>query len=372
MNKKFTNQHEKLYDSLYNNLILNKIYTEINKNDYIIIKKRHLMSCIENNELWSLSTKKAYLFMIARFLLLKNSEKYSKRYSQAAYNLKLNIEIIESNNVKDVKEQENMKEYSYFTSILDNIDYKKITDYNKHFEYLIFILLIHQPPVRTSFYTSCKIIRRKKENNKIKNFLLLSKRGKDTAKYIINKDKASNYKNFCINKELSKINIENEKLVELLHYSYEKYPRTYLFEKSNGIKMSDQQIFTLLRRITNIDKININMMRIIYVTQFYKSNINYNSKIELANKMRHSALTATINYNKISNEQDFNNTNNDELIMQLQKEIYELKAKINELENKNVDITDSKLYNKRKSDILYLMKMGKSVKKSTLEKYNIK
>ena len=58
--------------------------------------------------------------------------------------------------------------------------------------------------------------------------------------------------------------------------------------------------------------------------------------------------------------------------MQLQKEIYELKAKINELENKNVDITDSKLYNKRKSDILYLMKMGKSVKKSTLKKYNIK
>ena len=32
MNKKFTNQHEKLYDSLYNNLVINKIFTEINKN----------------------------------------------------------------------------------------------------------------------------------------------------------------------------------------------------------------------------------------------------------------------------------------------------------------------------------------------------
>ena len=59
MSKKFTNQHEKLYDSLYNNLILNKIYTEINKNDYILIKQRYLMSYIENNKNWSNSTKKA-------------------------------------------------------------------------------------------------------------------------------------------------------------------------------------------------------------------------------------------------------------------------------------------------------------------------
>ena len=35
-------------------------------------------------------------------------------------------------------------------------------------------------------------------------------------------------------------------------------------------------------------------------------------------------------------------------------------------------MTDSKLYNKRKNDILYLIKSGKSVKKTTLEKYNIK
>ena len=61
--------------------------------------------------------------------------------------------------------------------------------------------------------------------------------------------------------------------------------------------MSDQQLLSMLRKITNINKLNINMMRSIYVTQFYKSNINYNSKIELANKMRHSAETAAIHYN---------------------------------------------------------------------------
>ena len=119
------------------------------------------MSYIENNKRWSLSTKKAYLFMCARWLLLHNSPKYSKRYSEAGFNMKKNIEQIENNNEKDIKENEAMKDYSYFTSILSNIDYKLITNYEEHQSYLLLSLLISQPPVRTSFYTSCKLIRYK-------------------------------------------------------------------------------------------------------------------------------------------------------------------------------------------------------------------
>ena len=369
MNKNFTNQHKKLYDSLYNNLVINKTYIEINKTDYILVKQRYLMSYIENNKNWSMSTKKCYLFMCARWLLLHNSEKYSKRYSQAGFNIKQDIEKIENNNEMDITEKESMKDYSYFVSILDNIDYKLISNYEEHQRYLLLSMLILQPPLRTSFYTSCKIIRSKRYNDKINNYLLLSKRGKNSGRYIINKDKATNYKTFNMDKNLSKIIIEDNDLIKLLHFSYEQYPRVYLFER-NSIKMSDQQLLSMLRKITNIPKINVNMMRSINVTKHYKTNINYNSKIELANKMRHSAETAAIHYNEI-NESDFNN-NNDELIIQLQNEIYELKQKTTELESKNVDFTDSKLYNKRKSDILYLIKSGKSVKKSTLEKYNIK
>ena len=368
MNKNFTNQHEKLYDSLYNNLILNKIYIEINKENYLLIKQRYLMSYIENNKSWSLSTKKCYLFMCARWLLIHNSPKYSKRYSQAGYNLKKDIEKIESNNEMDINEKENMKDYSYFTTILNNINYEDITNYEEHQRYLLLSLLILQPTVRTSYYTSTKLIRSKQENDKINNFLLISKRGKNSAKYIINKDKASNYKNFNMNKELSKIIIEDTKLIELLHYSYEKFPRTYLFEKNNN-KMTDQQLLSMLRKITHIDKININMMRSIYVTEHYKRNVNYNYKQDLAIKMRHSAETAGVHYNKI-NKSDFNN-NNDELIVQLQQEIIKLKNELSELKGKNVEITDSKLYNKRKSDILYLIKSGKQVKQSTKDKYNI-
>ena len=134
-----------------------------------------------------------------------------------------------------------MRDYSYFISILDNIDYKTITDYDKHLQYLLLSLLIYQPPVRTSYYTSCKIIRSKKENDNVNNFLLISKRGKDKAKYIINKDKSSNYKTYDMNKELSKIIIEDTRLIELLHFSYEKYNRVYLFEKNNN-KITDLQL----------------------------------------------------------------------------------------------------------------------------------
>ena len=50
--------------------------------------------------------------MCARWLLIHNSTKYSKRYSEAAYKLKIHIEKIESNNEMDIKEKEAMKNYT--------------------------------------------------------------------------------------------------------------------------------------------------------------------------------------------------------------------------------------------------------------------
>ena len=143
MNKNFTEQNQKLYKSLYNNLILNKIYTtEININNYILIKQRYLMSYIENNKRWSLRTKKCYLFMCAKWLIIHNSIKYSKRYSEAGFNMKKDIEKIESNNEMDIKEKETMKDYTYFTTILNNINYKDITNYEEHQRYLLLSMFI--------------------------------------------------------------------------------------------------------------------------------------------------------------------------------------------------------------------------------------
>ena len=47
--------------------------------------------------------------MCTRWLLINDSKKYSVMYSQAAYNIKIDIGNIENNNEMDVKEKENIK-----------------------------------------------------------------------------------------------------------------------------------------------------------------------------------------------------------------------------------------------------------------------
>ena len=117
------------------------------------------------------------------------------------------------------------------------------------------------------------------------------------------------------------------------------------------------------------------MMRSIFVTNFYKqNNINYNDKQLLSQKMRHSVETASINYNKISQNTNISE-NSDKIISDLNNQIYELKKEIEKLQinNNNIDNnnTNNKIYKKRKNDILYLIKKGSNVKQSTKLKYNI-
>ena len=111
-------------------------------------------------------------------------------------------------------------------------------------------------------------------------------------------------------------------------------------------------------------------MRSIYITNFYKGNIHYNDKKNLALKMRHSPETAAIHYNKIL--QNTNITENcDVIISDLNTQIYELKKEIEILKLNNNNNIDNKLFQKRKNDILYLIKNNKIVKNSTKLKYNI-
>ena len=116
------------------------------------------------------------------------------------------------------------------------------------------------------------------------------------------------------------------------------YLRIYKQTKS----YSDNSILKLLRNKTEIDKITINIMRSIYVN-FYKHNINYNDKQNLARQMRHSPETAAIHYNKIS--QNTNNSENcDVIISDLNSQIYELKKQIEILKLNNNDNIDDKLF----------------------------
>jgi len=224
-------------------------------------------------------------------------------------------------------------------------------------------LLIYQPPLRTNFYSSANIINTNQiKPNDLNNYLYLTETNE--AGFIVNNDKVSNSRIF---KNKNKIEIANDKLINIVKWSFKKYPRRFLFENEKGGEVSEDTLRTYLRDITKIKNINFDLMRSIYVTEAYNTSaFSLCDRIELALKMRHSYEIASRAYFKIE-ATDQNKEEDTEILTALTIENNELKTKLDKLEPKEGD----KLYNKRRSDILSRIKRGLTVKASTLEKYKI-
>jgi hypothetical protein len=107
-----------------------------------------------------------------------------------------------------------------------------------------------------------------KDNDKKTNYIYFNRRSKPKAYYIVNKDKASNYKIYSMDKTLNKIELSPE-LSFIINNSFIEYPRKYLFELDNK-PVSDTTLLNWLRKITKIDMINFDMMRSVYITWLYK------------------------------------------------------------------------------------------------------
>ena len=58
----------------------------------------------------------------------------------------------------DEKEKMHYRDHKYFTNILNNIDVSKINSLIEHIKYLLLMLLVKQPPVRTNFYISSQFV----------------------------------------------------------------------------------------------------------------------------------------------------------------------------------------------------------------------
>ena len=345
------------------------------KETFIDENKRKLMSLIENNKDWSTGSKEGLLFMVARWLYNNNNnDRYTKLYSQAGFNLLQEKEKIESKNELDEKEKENLRSIEYLNNCLEV--HRVVSEENiiEHYKQLLLMMLIKQPPLRTSFYSTAKFLRLYTLNNNKDNYLYLTKRGKIKAYIIINKDKASNYKLYSMNKELSKIKIDNEELVNYINYSFIEYPRKYVFENPKTEQpLSDAILLKYLRDITKTPLINFDMVRSAYVTYYYEHNKTYDKREELSKQMRHSVHTASKNYLKVSNNEA---VEPEEEIKNLNKTIIELKNNVDEYKNKLLvyenDPDDDKKFNKKKRDILYLLNnKDRKSKPETIKKYNI-
>jgi regulator of replication initiation timing len=194
----------------------------------------------------------------------------------------------------------------------------------------------------------------------------------------VGNDKVSNSKYYKTKPNLDVIEIENKELVNIILKSYEMYKRAYLFENNNGQPIKPDTLLQYLKTYTNIKGLTVNMMRSIYITTQYNKRISYKDKENLAHKMRHSILTASKNYFKLT--EDDKPTNENEEIEQFKKEIELLRIENNKLkvENENLkqmnepDKNTSDFKKKRRDVILYANKKGSTIKEDTLNKYDIK
>ena len=369
--KPWTDIHQKNFIWLFNWYVKNHD-KDANKETFINDNKRQLMTLIEN-ENWATGSKEGLLFMVSRYLYNNNNnDKYVKLYSQAGFNLLKEKDKIEGKNELDEKEKENHRTIEYLNNCLEV--HKERADENiiEHYKHLLLMMLIKQPPLRTSFYTTAKFLRLYTQNNKTDNYIYITRKGKLKIYYIVNKDKATNYKIYNMNKELSKIKLDDEELIKYVNYSFITYPRKYLFE-NNGKPLTDAILLKYLRDITKTNLINFDMIRSAYVTYFYEHNKTFDKREELSKQMRHSQHTASKNYLKVSNSEPLEP---EEEINILNKTIIELKNSVNEYKHKLLvfenDPEDEKKFNKKKNDILYLLNSkGRSSKPETIKKYNI-
>ena len=231
------------------------------------------------------------------------------------------------------------------------------------------VLLTYQPPLRTSFYTSAFIIGQKKDNDGINNYVLMNRRGgKVKAQYIVNKDKASNYKNFKMNKNLSTIDVSPE-ATTALNESLLNFPRFHLFE-INGRPISQSTLLSWLREITGVAKIDIDIMRSSYITWYHEQNPRFIDREKLSKIMRHSQSTALRNYKKVfdSTQTEANDCSN----IAAQKDIIirELQTKLSVFEEQKPNQLQ---YNKKRRDVLFqLNKFNRKPRQATIDKYNLK
>lgn len=370
-NKEWSKSHEKLYSMLFN--YYKTIKPNIDEFTFIEDNKRHLKSVIENNEKWGSGSKESLYFMIGRYLEKFDNKniKYVKIYKQAGYDIMLLNRQKENNNKQDDKEIENYKSHEYFLNILNTTNEDYIKTKIRHFQYLLLNLLVLQPPLRTSFYITSKFLRKITDDDKKSNYIWINKQGTLKIYYIVNNDKVSKTKTYSMNKQLNIIKIEDNKLIKLINDSYQKFPRTYLFEIDDK-PITSPTYLNWLRKITDVKNINNDIMRSSYINWFYDNNKKLSEREELSHKMRHSVMTAQRNYLKVfDDDNDDNDTNNKEENIKIKNENEILKNKLLNCENQH-KLTDIQ-YNKRRRDAIYKYNIKKvEPKNETLQKYNIK
>ena len=237
-------------------------------------------------------------------------------------------------------------------------------------KYLLLSLLVKQPPVRTSYYSSAQIVKNQSAINNDQNYIWLRRSGaKNKVDYVINVDKVSGARAFSDYGDAF-IEVSDPELIQLIYDSHKKYPRKYLIEETKNKSVSDPTILKWLRDITGVKQLTVDMMRSSYITDFYEKNKTFGKRRELAGKMRHSVMTAARNYLKVED------TPMNLRLEKLEKENADLKIENTKLKNEleqYKETEDAKQKRRKKLNIIYTANVKKvEPKESTIKKYDLK
>ena len=369
INTTWSNAHEARYNALFN-YFKNILHLNITREDYIDkMNKREIFKYIMNNAKWTDGTKESYLLMVARKLNILKNYRQAKQFSEQGFEFMKSRGDAEGNNQLDEREKESWRPHQYFIDILNNVHQQGSISISQHLKILLLTILTYQPPLRTSFYTTALILRRKEDNDKKHNYIYINRRGSSKVQYIVNKDKASNYKQYSMHKNLSFIDVEGE-AKKAISESEQNFPRNFLFEINNE-PISESTLLRWLREITGVPKITIDIMRSSYITWFYETHPHFNDREKLGKVMRHSQKTAQLNYNKVFATEHLEDTCRD-----AKKELVEKNLQLKELQNQLMAYQENKpmetTYKKRRRDIMYQVNTKKrSPRDTTLKKYGI-
>ena len=372
----WSNEHISRYNAIYSRFI--KTYPDANKETFMIDyanPRTGLYSWLEDDSGYARTTQKLHFLTIGRFLQMNNNSHY-KTYLLKGNTLRNEIDKDEAENKQSDKEKEYFRSQNFLINIIDNMkeDYK-LMQYKEHMRFLILCLSTLQAPLRSDFYVSSRIIHALKDNKGGEfNYVYINRKTK-RCEYIVNDDKVSNSKYYRMHPELSRIPIEDDFLNELLLYSIESYPRTFLLQVSwreeYDVTINQNTYLNWLRKITQSPLINQDMLRSSYVTEFYKTHLRLADREILARKMRHSVETAIRHYNKI--DDDEKPLTKDELTLDNEQLKNDLDLCNADTKNNMIKKLSDKLYTKRRYDVLYNLNTKEDItpRQSTLTKYQI-
>ncbi len=368
---KWTETDERGLTWIYNHVKSLIGYRDAKKEDFMYKYNKNLLAIINNNPKWSDGSKTRAYFTVSKWLSIHHPKLgIIEQYRTRGHRLKERRDEEEGENVMDAKEIENLKPRSYFIEILNSINPEQIKTRVEYMKYLLLSLLVKQPPVRTGFYNTAKLITSQKGTKDDENYVWLHKLlGKDLVTYIVNKDKVSNTRSFS-DIETSYIDVDDRGLVKLIYDSHKKYPRKYVIEETKNKPVTEATILAWLRDITKVKGLTVDMMRSSYITDFYDKNKTFKARNELAKKMRHSVMTASRNYMKVTD------TPIDLRFEELEKENAKLKienTKLNKELDKYRETEDQKEIRKKRINIIYTANIKKrEPKESTILKYDLK